>query len=204
MFYDPHSELEIKDGGNLPHWHQDGKIQFATFRLADSLPSCVLSELNAKIEKFKNLYPKPWSSDTTREYWNFVGPLEERLLENGHGSCILKHKEVRDIVKNSILYRDGIDYNVIAFVIMPNHVHVLIQPIGNLSLSKILHSIKRFSAVNINRLTQKSGKFWMSESFDRIVRSPSHLKRCIQYIKNNPGTLDTDQFEVYINTNFYC
>lgn len=204
MFYDPHSELEIKDGGNLPHWHQDGKIQFVTFRLADSLPLCVITELKTKIEEFKNLHPKPWSCDTKREYWNFVGPLEERLLDNGHGSCILKYKEPRDIVKNAILYRDGIDYNVIAFVIMPNHVHVLIQPLGNLSLSKILHSIKRFSAVNINRLMQRSGKFWMNESFDRIVRSPLHLKRCLQYINNNPGTLDTDQFEVYINSNFYC
>lgn len=204
MYYDPNSELNIQNGGNLPHWHQDEKIQFVTFRLADSLPSCVITELKTKIEEFKNLHPKPWNGDTTRKYWNFVGPLEERLLDNGHGSCILKHKESRDIVKNAILYRDGIDYNIIAFVIMPNHVHVLIQPLGKLSLSKILHSVKRFSALNINRLIQRSGKFWMSESFDRIVRSPLHLKRCIQYIKNNPKNLDSDQFEIYINAKFNC
>lgn len=198
MFFDPDADIDIKDGGNLPHWHQDGKIQFVTFRLADSLPANVTHELKSKVEEFRKLHPQPWSDNVLRKYWNIIGPMEERLLDKGYGSGVLKIKEIRDIVKNAILYQDGIDYNIIAFVIMPNHVHLLIQLFEDKTLSKILHSVKRFTAYSINKLLNQQGQLWLNESFDRIVRSQKHLDHCIRYIKENPQHLSSDQFELYI------
>lgn len=199
MFYDPNAETDITDRGNLPHWHQAGKIQFVTLRLADSLPLAVRNELKAKEEQFKQFHPLPWSPEIKKLYWKTIGPMEERLLENGYGSCVLKSKEVRDIVANAIMYKDTVNYNVIAFVIMPNHVHLLIQPSGPGTLSTILHSIKRFSSLQINKLLNRTGSLWMSESFDRIVRSAGQLKHYVEYIKENPRNLKPTDYTLYIN-----
>ncbi len=198
IFFDPKAPIKTTDGGDLPHWHQDGKLQFVTFRLADSLPSKVIATLRAEIEQFKLRHPQPWSRQTQKEYWNLVGPQEERLLDNGHGSCLLRSEEARLIVADAILYKDGVDYIVLAFVIMPNHVHLLIQPLENKETGKILHSIKRFSAHAINKRLGRTGKLWQSESFDRLVRSPAHLDNCLDYIKANPHGLPPHHFTLYL------
>ena len=202
MFYDPKASKDVKSGGNLPHWQQDGKVQFVTFRLADSLPSHVISELKSMVEEFKRLHPQPWNHETRREYWELIGPKEERLLDKGHGSCILKKPEIREIVRSAILHQDHKAYHIIAFVIMPNHVHILIQPLGNISLSTILHSIKRFSALQINHILNRQGQLWMNESFDRIVRSKEHLNHYIEYIKSNPIGFRADEYLLYVNSEY--
>ena len=203
MYLDPNEDIDIKEGGYLPHWHQNAKIQFVTFRLADSLPSSVVRDLKNTIDTFNKNHPKPWSVEVKQQYWNLVGPLKGRLLDNGYGSCILKHQEAQDILKEIIFNRDGIDYNVIAYVIMPNHVHMLIQPYENITLSKILHSIKGLSALRINSALKRAGKLWMSESFDRIVRSSDSLKHYIHYIQRNPERLAVGQYDLYLRPDFF-
>lgn len=83
--------IDKHTGGNLPHWHQDGKIQFVTFRLADSLPTAVIEELKYRKETFLRNHPRPWDMTVQKEYWNQIGPMAEQLLDNGHGSCLLRH-----------------------------------------------------------------------------------------------------------------
>lgn len=83
--------IDKHTGGNLPHWHQDGKIQFVTFRLADSLPTAVIEELKYRKATFLRNHPRPWDMTVQKEYWNQIGPMAEQLLDNGHGSCLLRH-----------------------------------------------------------------------------------------------------------------
>ena len=201
-YFDRNQHLDIKDGGNLPHWHQDGKLQFVTFRLADSLPSERIKDLRTVIDGFNKNHPKPWSADIKQQYWKTVGPMEERLLDNGHGSCLLRDKELRDIVRETILYNDGRDCDIIAFVIMPNHVHLLLHVNGNRTLGKIIQSIKRFSSRKINEAMKCKGKLWMTESFDRIVRSADNLKHYVLYIKENPRHLHPTQYDLFIHPDF--
>jgi len=76
-------------------------------------------------------------------------------------------------------------YELHAFVIMPNHVHILITP--HVELAKLTHSIKRFTAREANRILGLTGKrFWQDESYDRLVRDHSEFQRIQRYIENNP------------------
>ena len=69
---------------------------------------------------------------------------------------------------------------------MPNHVHAIIRPLGNLSLEDIVASWKKFTSRRINALEGTSGYLCQQESFDRIIRDAEHLWRTIQYIGRNP------------------
>ncbi len=197
-FLDKDGDVEISAGGNLPHWHQEGKVQFVTFRLADSLPQSVVDETKKVIATFRELNPEPWSAETMQRYRNLVRKGTEKFLDRGYGSCILARKEIRDIVSSALHYYDGTRYDLIAYVVMPNHVHVIICPYEGQKASEIFHDIKGFSAREINRKLNRKGQLWFRESFDRLIRSEEDLKYKIAYIKNNPKHLTSDQFDLYI------
>ncbi|MCH5246065.1 MAG: transposase [Muribaculaceae bacterium] len=203
MFLDKKQHIQKSAGGNLPHWHQDETIQFVTFRVADSLPQDVLIELNRASEKFKQQHQLPWDLNTKRKYREIISLAEEKLLDNGYGSCPFKSDKTRKILRESIFYNDGKDYEIIAYVIMPNHVHLLIQLFDDNKLDDILRSIKGYTARKINKLYNRTGKFWMRESFDRIVRNVNELLQYIEYIEMNPKFLPDGEYELYIsNVNF--
>ena len=83
-------------------------------------------------------------------------------------------------------YFDGDRYHLGEWVIMPNHVHVLVTPLGEHKLSDIVHSWKSFTANQINKALNRRGKVWQEEYYDRIIRGPQHLYLVEQYIHNNP------------------
>jgi REP element-mobilizing transposase RayT len=99
--------------------------------------------------------------------------------------------EARAIVLEACRHFDGSRYNLWSAVVMPDHVHLLIQPteIGKgkwHSLSAILHSIKSFTANKVNELLKREGAVWQNESFDRIVRDEAEFYEKWNYIRNNP------------------
>jgi len=76
-------------------------------------------------------------------------------------------------------------YELHAYVVMANHIHLLITP--HVELAKLTHSLKRFTAREANRLLGLTGTFfWQDESYDRLVRDPSEFERIRRYIENNP------------------
>lgn len=194
--------IEISSKDKLPHWHQDGKIQFITFRLADSLPQSKVNELKEKIQIFENHHPRPWDETTLIEYHKIVSPEYEKFLDNGYGECILKESRFRRIIKEAIFYYNDSKYEVIAFVIMPNHVHLLLRILKNNKLNKIMQSIKRYSAREINKQLNRDGALWMKRYFDRIVRNREHLNHCLNYIKENPKYLKQGEYLLYINPQY--
>ena len=196
-FLDKNSEIKIKVGGYLPHWFQDGKMQYVTFRLFDSLPKNKIDELKECIAQFEKFHPKPWTLKTKKEYKSRFGHIREELLHQGYGSCLLANSKVREIVSSAILYKDNQDYYVYAYVIMPNHIHLLIQPFERKELEKILHSIKLYSARKINMFLGRKGRLWCKESYDHIVRDYDEMKHCYSYIINNPKNLPPNSFTLY-------
>lgn len=201
-FYDNQEELTINSSGLLPHWNQRGKMQFVTFRLIDSLPQTKLRELLDMKQHFLANNPLPWSKEVEIKYWKLISPFESKLPDNGYGNCILKAPSVRKIVADSLRYWDGRKYDLVAFVIMPNHIHLLILLHEEYTIESIIHSIKSFTSNEINIMTTHSGPIWMKEYFDRIIRSGLHLKSCINYILENPKHLRTEDFELYINPDY--
>ena len=113
--------------------------------------------------------------------------MVDRYLDAGHGSCRLKDARIADLVANALTFFEGSRYTLFAWCVMPNHVHVVVQPIGNHTLPDILHSWKSYSSKLANRMLGATGKFWREEYFDRILRDDEELGRTIEYVFENPG-----------------
>ena len=197
MFFDRNEEVEFHFKGYLPHMHQDGTMQSVTFRMADSLPQSVCKKLQEQRDKFTQKHPHPWDNETKMLYWKEFGPMQHRLMDKGYGSCLLKYPRFRQVLIDTIAFNDNINYVIDSYVIMPNHVHMLILPLANNKIEDILHSIKRYSARQINLLAGRTGRFWMKESFDRLVRNEDDYYRCYHYILANPRFLPRGSFTIY-------
>jgi len=172
--------------GRLPHLSQPEVIYFVTFRLADSLPAEVIRRWKDERASWLQLHPDPWPPEVEREYHQKFTLRLERWLDAGHGSCILRHPEMRAEVEASLLHDHGKHYDLGVWVIMPNHVHVLLQSLSPMPVPQLLSAAKGFSARRINEKLGEQGSLWMSESFDHIVRGMESLKKFQRYIANNP------------------
>lgn len=197
------SYLEKKEYVNIryihkmPHWFQEGKTQFVTFRLADSLPQTKLAELSAIKETWLKEHPEPWNEQIRTEYNNLIREKVDKWLDAGYGCCALKRPDLRAIVTKAFSFFEGDRYALHALVVMPNHVHVLLTPIGDNDVIKSIGSIKSFTASQINKLLKTNGRFWQRDCFDRIIRSADDFQAKLNYIIHNPDTLPPDTFTLY-------
>ncbi len=183
--FDEHAVVR-RASRNLPHWEQEDATYFVTFRLADAVPAELATQWREELQTWREFHPEPWDAETAREYrQRFLKPRED-WLDAAHGSCVLRHSSAAKVVAEALNHFNGERYHLDAFVIMPNHVHALVQPLPQHSLKDILRSWKSYSAREINKLLQRSGTLWMQESFDRIVRDWEALIRCRDYISRNP------------------
>ena len=114
----------------LPHWEQPGCTYFLTWRMADSVPESVLRPWLKERSLFLAAHPKPWDTATQKTYNTRFTRRMEEWLDAGHGSCVLKTPEARDIVERCLRFHEGQRYDLNAWVIMPNHVHVLVKPLS--------------------------------------------------------------------------
>jgi carbamoylphosphate synthase large subunit/REP element-mobilizing transposase RayT len=183
--FDERGVLEMKHG-HLPHWEQEGATYFVTFRLADSVAESVLASWREERAQWLKHHPQPWDWKTAQEYVRRFEEEREQWLDRGYGSCLLLQPSASQIVSETLRHFDRERYVLDAYVVMPNHVHVLVKPIGENSISRILHSWKSFTANAINRALDREGSVWMREAFDTIVRDEVHLNVCRDYIAQNP------------------
>jgi len=174
---------------NLPHWNQRDVPIFITWRLDDSLPKSVVEKWRRDREAWVKEHPEPWDDSVKQEYQRrFVMKLEE-VLDECHGDCVLERAEVRKVAIDALHFFDGERLTLDCYVVMPNHVHVLLTLKSGEKLEKVMQSIKGFSAREINKITGESGKLWQSDYWDRLVRSEKHLDWVRRYIEKNPETL---------------
>ena len=131
---------------------------------------------------------------TRRHEWLVLLALEderekririEAYLDAGHGECHLRRPEVAALVQENLLHFDGERYRLLAWVVMPNHVHALIETLQT-PLAEILHGWKSFTGKAANRLLNRAGDFWQNEYFDRFIRDEEHFHKAMCYIENNP------------------
>jgi hypothetical protein len=187
-FFDPDMKLNVQRR-KLPHWTQEKVIYFVTFRLSDSLPVQKLQAFNEEKTRWLAANPLPHDDRQIKEYHrNFSRRIHE-WLDAGYGSCLLARPEICRVVDDALSFFNGQRYALGEYIVMPNHVHVLLEPLGDHQLSEILHSWKSYSAKEINKIIGSRGSVWHRESFDHIVRSPGHLTRIEEYIRDNPKSL---------------
>ena len=170
---------------NLPHLGQRGVIVFITFRLADSMPSELLSKWRGERETWLAAHPEPWDDATAQEYAREFQGRIEKWLDAGHGVCILARTDCNRIVSDALEYFNGKRYVLHSYIVMPNHVHVLMELPSRVELPRILHSWKSFIAKKICEVVGASGPVWQRDYFDRLVRSEEHYRHCLDYIRKN-------------------
>ncbi|MBK9734493.1 MAG: HsdR family type I site-specific deoxyribonuclease [Saprospiraceae bacterium] len=166
---------------NLPHRNKEGLIQSITFRLADSLAQSVLATLE---EELKHLSGEKRDVEKRKKY--------EYWLDKGVGCCALAKREMAEVMQEALLHHDGEKYDLLAWSIMPNHVHVLIKTTGD--LVRIVQSWKSYTgkwALANNKkynlgIDKDATQFWMPEYWDRFIRDEDHFNNAVRYILNNP------------------
>ena len=161
--------------GYLSHFDGGEIVQSITFHLGDALPNSVIEGWKLELETIGD---DELQIELSRRIENY--------LDRGYGDCHLRKNSIAKIVENSLMHFDGDRYKMISWVIMPNHVHLLLKPGENKSLSKIVHSIKSFTAQKANRVLARQGRFWQEDYFDRYIRNYDHFQSAIKYIENNP------------------
>jgi len=179
----------VRSRGYLPHWETDNAIYFVTFRLADSLPRKIAVQLSKGRETIEmaSRAGTATPADAARlEKLRAILRRVERCLDGGLGECHLHNRRVAQVVVDALCHFDGKRYRLIAWCLMPNHVHVVFSPIGQHGLEGVLHSWKSYSAKAANRLLARSGHFWQREYFDHLVRSEASLSKIVQYVLDNP------------------
>ncbi|MCX6969142.1 MAG: DNA methyltransferase [Verrucomicrobia bacterium] len=188
-YFDP-SESVAHLSGNLPHWRQDGATYFVTFRTADSMPQTKLKQWLDERKTWMEEHPEPHTAAERLEYTKLFPQRFQEWLDAGYGACQLARSDVKAVVENALSHFNGSRYRLGEYVVMPNHVHVLVSPLGDHELSDILQAWKSFTAKEINRLIGETGHFWQKESFDHIVRSPDQMERIKAYIRDNPNAVE--------------
>lgn len=169
--------------GYLPHRDEPGLTQFVTFHLADSFPAALRSEWEALLQV-----------EDDRERRNQL----EAYLDRGRGECYLRRPEIAKLVEDAFRFHHRQWYELLAWVIMPNHVHLLIT-VGETPLSKIVKELKRYTSREANKLLRggardvpnsqqpaTEGAFWAEDYFDTFMRDGEHELKTRHYIENNP------------------
>jgi REP element-mobilizing transposase RayT len=167
----PPGHKEWYSRGYLPHFDHPHLVQIITFRLADSLPLHVLTS-------WQQAYPDEDDAAKRRRL--------ERYLDAGHGSCSLEVPQIGRLVEDALLHFDGVRYRLLAWVVMPNHVHVLVEAMDGHRLPDIVHAWKSFTAKEANKILGRSGEFWQPEYYDRYIRDADHFDNALHYIHANP------------------
>ena len=182
---------------HLPHWQPRDAVFFVTFRLKDSLPIEVIKSLKEERERTKQILETfPESEREGRNYLEerqYFGKWDSYLDKAEFGPRWLSQPEITDIVQEALHYRDGKVFDLHAFCIMSNHVHVVFEPVGKsdwqsdlLPLHKIMQSLKRHTSRRANLILGRQGAFWQDESYDHVIRDNEEYMRIVNYVLENP------------------
>lgn len=169
--------VTIHSRGRLPHWEVDDAVYFITFRLRDALPREIAASLMFERERMLR------GVTTVAERVKLDAAFSIRLdhdLDQNYGSCLLR--EHGQLVEDALKHFDRARYELHAWCVMPNHVHVMLHVVWGKDVPGILHSWKSYTAHKIGR-----GVIWQREYFDRVVRSPAEFSDTRAYIQANPG-----------------
>ena len=180
----------------LPHYQPVGAVLFVTFRLAGSIAAAVLRELAAEADRIEAMLQKVKDPDDRQaqaylEQRLMFGKWDHALHFSRSGPTWLREPAIAEDVAAALMLRDGQVYELHAYCIMPNHVHVVFEELTRLdgaqySLQTIMHSLKRYTAQQANLLLGREGQFWQHESYGHVVRDEAERIRIVAYVMSNP------------------
>jgi REP element-mobilizing transposase RayT len=185
---------------NLPHLYYNEGIYFVTFRLYGSInPN--------ELMKLKDL-PQTAEKATAQEQQKTFKRYDSLLDKLQNEIQYLSQPEILEICKSSLHFYDDKEYKLICYCIISNHIHIVFELLSkDRSAGEIIGSVKKFIARESNKILNRKGTFWQSESFDRLIRDDSDLYFIIKYVLMNPisaGLVDTwkDWKGTYCNSQY--
>jgi len=180
--------VRIRNRGRLPHWEKEEGLYFITFHLGDSLPRQALHEmvernriltaamrLGARLTPAQQVLKAKYSQRQVEEYF-----------DRGIGECLLKDPRIAEATAEALRFWHGKRYRLVAWCIMPNHVHVVCRFLPGQNLSDVLKGWKVYSARESNRILGRTGTLWRREYYDRLIRGDGEFHRAVQYVLSNP------------------
>jgi REP element-mobilizing transposase RayT len=170
----------MRSRGELPHLYKEGGSYFVTFRLWDAIIPREQRDHWHELQRLAMQQPRL----NDRLFVERIAEATEPALRRG--SCLLEREEAAHIVHDSLLHFDQERYELAAWCVMPNHVHVAYTALAGFAPDEIHHSWKSYSAHEINKAVGRTGTLWERESFDHLIRSIEHYEAFIQYIEANP------------------
>ncbi len=195
---------------HLPHYHPENAIFFITFRLSGSIPVKVLADFRRETQQYERLIKaqvlsKSEVKKTISDHRLLRCFAFDDLLHFSINSPVwLQNPEVARLVSEAICSRNDRIYHLFSYCIVPNHVHMVFtvgrvgnstsaRQVGNLPyngkltyIAKIMHSLKRYTAIEANKILGRSGAFWQHESYDHVIRSQDEFDRIVNYVRQNP------------------
>jgi putative transposase len=204
----------------LPHWYMPKATHFVTFRLAGTLPRTILDDLQAqKARLLQQKTPEQTEANHRELVHKRLFAIYDDYLDHRRDVHWLDDPRVAALVRRSLYFWNGSKYGLLAYCILPNHVHMLVRPFdvepasdpildslepgevadASSPLSEIMHSLKSYTAHEANKLLHRTGSFWQHESYDHWVRDDDELERIVAYINANAvkARLTGRPFEFY-------
>ncbi len=197
MSVPPDDAIHKRKGAYLPHWTQADSTYSVTFRLADSLPVEVMERWRQEREnicKRAKAQGRELTEHEHEELQRLYSDRVESYLDSGHGQCVLRDSRIAEIVANAMKHFDGQRYDLIAWAVMPNHVHVVFRPFDGEKLSDILHSWKSYTANEANKLLGQTSDFWQPEYYDHLIRDEKDYFYQVNYVVTNPTKAGMDNW----------
>ena len=173
---------------HLPHQVPEGFPIFLTWNLKGALPKRVAAALEQQRRRLEQEPRRPGETDPERQmrHAKLLFARRDHYLDTTRdGPMHLRGPQAAQIVVDSFVWGVTARYTLYAYVVMANHVHVLLMP--RVDLEVITQGIKGYTAYQINGLQNERGRvFWHDESFDHWARDDEEMHRIIEYIENNP------------------
>ena len=157
--------------GYLPHFDAPNVTQIVTYMLRDAFP----------VWRRREWEPILKESDLSLRRRKL-----EAWLDRGHGECWLRQPVIAQLSEHALLHFDGQRYLLLAWCVMPNHVHAMIETREGFPLPDIVHSWKSFTANRANKMLRRRGEFWQREYWDHYIRNAEHYEQAFAYIEGNP------------------
>ena len=157
--------------GYLPHFDAPNVTQIVTFNLVDSFPV-------TRQREWEHILSLPDESECRR--------LLEEWLDRGHGECWLRKVELASLVETKLRIGHGREYALQAWVVMPNHVHLVVD-VWQKPLSLLIKTWKGATAAPANRILGRTGQFWQEDYWDTLIRDEAHLRKAVRYVEHNPA-----------------
>jgi putative transposase len=179
----------------LPHWDVPGAAYFVTTCLEGSIPARGLLDLVRYRDELVtrtrpvNRSEQQWVVDR----WKLAFARVEEYLDDEPPVRWLDDTRCARIVADAVRHFDGVRYDLLAFVVMPSHIHWVFHPLDEWAADddrgpreRILQSVNRFTSRECNRVLDRAGAFWQHESYDHWVRDEDELERIVAYVEGNP------------------